>query len=936
MPPTGGVVDSTIVSMRPIDVIPTSRQPSAGAGTTTTTTNVPDDREIFKALHDCMKDVGKFRQYVYYIGTSCDTTKLRNKIQKLKERLNRSFFYQRELIGKAASATASIKSDLAMANFEKCLCFTLASLSYYEDLLHKFSILLFYFPLAGGDRTNVVNLGFEDSTINADEASYENHEAEENETNRYIELLSQIQHVQSLREEIEQIDVYQLRTHATSYSKEFVENMHKYTSEITMDNLQRQERNRYTLRRYFNEEPSGAAGRCYQRCNRRKFLCTLTIVLLVLVIVAVIVTVIVATNKASSGDLIMITSSSSSSTGTPMIIPNPSMSNILGKNYDESVVLASKYNQSLLVDRRRRMPYVIDSQTGIRQMNSMLFRKTSDRLHVTRSDQVCAYPRRYYRRQQKYNPYLFLSSSSLMRNATKTETSESVKVSEQQSIENNHNEIKTEPLINMHDEQILLPTDTISMNKMINRRTIVHFDCPTCNQKFKTKNQLNIHSNICRSELKNSERINRRPLGKSDSLLISLLKQEAIADSASNQMLTSTIAQPIVAIQRDKFLDDALLTDANKFQLKLDTDFILKKPKPSKKTSNKTQSSHSQVKICTMCGEGDLINDELIRCSTCEKNMHVYKCLNFETNTIVQTIKTYSWQCVDCKKCIQCDRVEHDDELLFCDRCDRAYHMDCLNPPLSEPPPGEWFCQLCIKIEQSFLNMIERCLYVFPLSVCILVPLAYFLSFLVAVQLGHSKFEFPFLSRSSTDSPESCIYSQIINFASFVLIITIYIRYRQIAELIRNNPTCGMSMSIISNFPHANVFPVRLFATYLTFVATVGTLFCEMLLSLWIQPLLYSSRIIPIIRAILTVIASAALVAFVICQTITVVKFDNEQKLWTATSPGWTYHLSTIISAWVLTSSALVYICTLIIDFHQIKIISPKIFLTNDIIDDQD
>jgi hypothetical protein len=39
------------------------------------------------------------------------------------------------------------------------------------------------------DSTNVVNLGFEDSTITADEVSYENHEAEENETNRYIELL---------------------------------------------------------------------------------------------------------------------------------------------------------------------------------------------------------------------------------------------------------------------------------------------------------------------------------------------------------------------------------------------------------------------------------------------------------------------------------------------------------------------------------------------------------------------------------------------------------------------------------------------------------------------------------------------------------------------------------------------------------------------------
>jgi hypothetical protein len=39
------------------------------------------------------------------------------------------------------------------------------------------------------DHTNAVSLGFEDSTINADEVSFENQEAEENETNRYIELL---------------------------------------------------------------------------------------------------------------------------------------------------------------------------------------------------------------------------------------------------------------------------------------------------------------------------------------------------------------------------------------------------------------------------------------------------------------------------------------------------------------------------------------------------------------------------------------------------------------------------------------------------------------------------------------------------------------------------------------------------------------------------
>ncbi len=56
---------------------------------------------------------------------------------------------------------------------------------YYSKEKKIFIISFLFFE----DRTNVVNLGFEDSTINADEVSYENHEAEENETNRYIELL---------------------------------------------------------------------------------------------------------------------------------------------------------------------------------------------------------------------------------------------------------------------------------------------------------------------------------------------------------------------------------------------------------------------------------------------------------------------------------------------------------------------------------------------------------------------------------------------------------------------------------------------------------------------------------------------------------------------------------------------------------------------------
>ncbi|KAF9787715.1 hypothetical protein SFRURICE_016922 [Spodoptera frugiperda] len=71
-------------------------------------------------------------------------------------------------------------------------------------------------------------------------------------------------------------------------------------------------------------------------------------------------------------------------------------------------------------------------------------------------------------------------------------------------------------------------------------------------------------------------------------------------------------------------------------------------------------------------------------------------CLQFTPNMIVSVFK-YSWQCIECKCCSVCGTSDNDDQLLFCDDCDRGYHMYCLAPPLETPPEGSWSCALCIK-----------------------------------------------------------------------------------------------------------------------------------------------------------------------------------------------------------------------------------------------
>ncbi|XP_057211743.1 zinc finger protein ubi-d4 isoform X7 [Triplophysa rosa] len=89
-------------------------------------------------------------------------------------------------------------------------------------------------------------------------------------------------------------------------------------------------------------------------------------------------------------------------------------------------------------------------------------------------------------------------------------------------------------------------------------------------------------------------------------------------------------------------------------------------------------------------------SEELVSCSDCGRSGHP-SCLQF-TAVMMAAVKTYRWQCIECKCCNVCGTSENDDQLLFCDDCDRGYHMYCLSPPMSEPPEGSWSCHLCLDL----------------------------------------------------------------------------------------------------------------------------------------------------------------------------------------------------------------------------------------------
>uniref|UniRef100_A0A8C2TUI1 Histone acetyltransferase n=1 Tax=Coturnix japonica TaxID=93934 RepID=A0A8C2TUI1_COTJA len=105
------------------------------------------------------------------------------------------------------------------------------------------------------------------------------------------------------------------------------------------------------------------------------------------------------------------------------------------------------------------------------------------------------------------------------------------------------------------------------------------------------------------------------------------------------------------------------------------------------------------IPICSFCLGTKEQNrekkpEELISCADCGNSGHP-SCLKFSPELTVR-VKALRWQCIECKTCSSCrDQGKNADNMLFCDSCDRGFHMECCDPPLSRMPKGMWICQIC-------------------------------------------------------------------------------------------------------------------------------------------------------------------------------------------------------------------------------------------------
>ncbi|KAH9515471.1 PHD finger protein 10 [Bulinus truncatus] len=123
--------------------------------------------------------------------------------------------------------------------------------------------------------------------------------------------------------------------------------------------------------------------------------------------------------------------------------------------------------------------------------------------------------------------------------------------------------------------------------------------------------------------------------------------------------------------------------------------FILDGEDKEKKATSQMPAKIHGLEKCRICKKRstkeERQNGRLVKCAQCGKIGHM-SCLDL-TEELVAVIRTYPWQCMECKTCIECLDPYDEDKMMFCDRCDRGYHTFCIG--LDALPTGHWECKSC-------------------------------------------------------------------------------------------------------------------------------------------------------------------------------------------------------------------------------------------------
>ncbi|XP_015790346.1 zinc finger protein ubi-d4 [Tetranychus urticae] len=390
-------------------------------------------------------------------------------------------------------------------------------------------------------------------------------------------------------------------------------------------------------------------------------------------------------------------------------------------SYRDAIENSSKYNNQLVGDRKTRLPF-IDAQTGVAQKDCYLWMQKWQRMPGLTYGQLYTYPAKSWKKRR--HGYL-LNQSYFCRDRTNESSdknggeshnngSETVQTKPEQSENSSDKFVESskdawyyaeyEDSIDLFEGDFDEPAsdgddyDEFTIKRRRRRKETTRrkrgqsdqqdadkpYACDLCDARYKTRPGLTYH--YAHGHQNSSDGDKNSKSGTPLSNIDEDENNEKSCTRARNPSSNSNNSnQPIQG------------STANDTQ--------------EQSSSSKGGNPAAPSPYCDFClGDSEenkksRSREKMVSCSDCGRSAHP-TCLQF-TAQMILAVQKYRWQCIECKSCGLCGTSDNDEQLLFCDDCDRGYHMYCLTPPLSEPPEGSWSCHLCIEEYQKSKNKTE-------------------------------------------------------------------------------------------------------------------------------------------------------------------------------------------------------------------------------------
>uniref|UniRef100_A0A224XUJ6 Putative conserved plasma membrane protein n=1 Tax=Panstrongylus lignarius TaxID=156445 RepID=A0A224XUJ6_9HEMI len=249
----------------------------------------------------------------------------------------------------------------------------------------------------------------------------------------------------------------------------------------------------------------------------------------------------------------------------------------------------------------------------------------------------------------------------------------------------------------------------------------------------------------------------------------------------------------------------------------------------------------------------------------------------------------------------------------------------------------------------------KKHLHILPTLVCLVCPLTFITTFLVAWQMGHVSLIFPYISDTGNYAPESCIFSQLLNITSMLLAICVYIRYLQVKTFANFKSTSHfghrlgvtlslsvtfnskvatllgylscLGMAIVANFQVKNVWQVHYIGACLCFVGGTVYFIFQTFFSYFLSKQ-FASKFVFYARSILCSISVVLTVLAIVPGVMSDYYYTgnpDEETHWRPQDGGYALHVTSTGSEWILALTQSILVLTFLPEFKNLHLNSPKL-----------